>query len=126
MGRYITALLVLALTLAGCGKSVITTLDKAGNPVTIANRIGGRGCIAITVDPASGSVDAVLQQDATSDWAGIRAMPIMLQTALATLFGNRDPAGGDTSFSGPSAIGGCDGIFEFTDEPEIAPEPLPE
>lgn len=112
--RFCAGLLVLALVTA-CGTSGITVIDKAGNPITIEHRIGGRGCIAIDVG-ADGSVGSVLQQDATSDWAGIRVLPTIVKMALTTVLGSRDTSD-ETGFSGPSDIAGCSGIF-VDDEPE--------
>lgn len=99
----------------GCGGSTITVMDKNQQPVTIEHKIGGRGCIAVDVG-SDGSVSAVLQQDASSDWAGIRVLPTIVKTALTVLFGSRDGSD-DTGFSGPSDISGCDGIFT-AEEPD--------
>lgn len=112
-GVAVAGTLALAV-LVGCGGSTITMLDATGDPVTIEQSMGGRGCIAVDIG-ADKSVSVVLQQDASSDWAGIRVLPTIVKTALTTFFGNRDTSDG-TGFSGPSDINGCQGIFVMGEE----------
>jgi hypothetical protein len=102
-------LVILMATLAfGCAGSTIKMTDSNGNPVSIKHRLGGRGCIAITTE--SGEVGAVLQQDGSSDWSGIRVIPSLARAALAVFFGS---SGDDNnSYAGPSDIQGCAGLFE--------------
>lgn len=70
---------------------------------------GGRGCIAMSTNDGGG-VDVTIQQDGSSDWSGVRALPAIVKIALTTFFGDREP-GGDTGFDGPSDIQGCAGLF---------------
>ena len=112
-----TLLLALLVALAGCANSTVEYIDPNGEPIKLTQRFGGRGCIAATTH-TDGTVDVIVQQDGSSDWAGVRAIPAALQIALATLFGTRteDPA----EFPGPSDIQGCAGLFtiEETDDAE--------
>ena len=92
----------------GCATSSITFTDKLGHEVTLKQKIGGRGCIALDRD-TEGNVEVIVNQDGSSDWAGIRALPIMAQVAITALMGNR--SGESAGFAGPSNIGGCDPLF---------------
>lgn len=107
----IAAVSLVALLSLGCAKMVVTTVGPNGEPVTVELRTGGRSCVAATVN-ADGTVDAVGSQDASSDWLSLRIIPATLQTALVTFFGAREPA--LVGVSGPSTIGGCDGVFTQT------------
>ena len=113
MLKLLLLLIPLTLTFA-CGKSLITIPNEDGQLVTINQSMGGRGCIAVDRSP-DGSLSIIVQQDASSDWAGIRALPAMVKVALTTFFGNRDTSG-ETGFTGPSDIQGCAGVFESTEE----------
>ena len=105
-----TAIVLLsALVAFGCSGVTVTTQGPQGAPITVKSNIGGRGCIAAEVDPATGTVNIVTSQDGTSDWAGVRAIPLLAQTALTTVLG---AAPGETvGMDGPSIVGGCDGLF---------------
>lgn len=114
--RLCIGLLALVLAL-GCGTFAITVKDSRGKPVTIEGRIGGRGCLAAEIGK-DGSINIVIQQDASSDWAGIRAIPTLAEVAIAAMVPGASPKGAE--FTGPSDIGGCQGIF--VDELDTGPE----
>lgn len=90
----------------GCALSGIEMIDGNGNPITIKHKIGGRGCIAVTT--MAGEVDAIVQQDGSSDWSGIRVIPTLARTAMAVFFGR---VGEKDPYTGPSDIQGCAGLF---------------
>lgn len=106
--RFVTLAVLLSF---GCASSTVTFMDENDRPVTLEQEFRGRGCIAIS-RPKDGSVDIIVQQDGSSDWAGVRALPVLAQVALATLFGNRDTE--SEGFTGPSDVQGCAGLFEST------------
>ena len=114
MRALVICILLLAL---GCAGNTITVYDQDGKATAeFEQRFGGRGCIAATAD-GSGAVDVIVQQDGSTDWAGIRALPSLAQLALSAVFGSRggDPVG----FDGPSGIAGCAGLFvDLDEEPE--------
>ena len=97
-----------ALLALSCATSSITFLDAEGDPITLEQQLGGRGCIAVNTDK-SGGIDVIMQQDASSDWAGVRVIPTLAQAVITAFFGSRDPDGAD--YSGPSSIQGCAGLF---------------
>lgn len=109
MKRLMIAFLAGLLGL-GCAVSRVEMIDDAGNPITIKHRMGGRGCIALTAE--DGKVDAIVQQDGSSDWSGIRVIPTLARAGLAVFFGRLSDS---DSFTGPSDIQGCAGLFETED-----------
>ncbi len=106
--KRITAFFCMASLVFGCANSSVNFTAADGSPVSVEQRFGGRGCIAVS-RPVDGSVDIIIQQDGSSDWSGVRAIPALVQIALATLFGNRGSE--DAGFAGPSDIQGCAGLF---------------
>lgn len=107
----IAAVSVAALMLTlGCASYSIEFIDKKGDPVVVESSLGGRGCLALTFDE-NGEVDLITQQDASSDWAGVRVIPTLAKVAITALFGDRS-SGEGADFTGPSGIAGCKGLFE--------------
>jgi len=104
-----------ACLVMGCGTSKMTFMDANNKPVTIEHKIGGRGCVAC--DSSADGMSCVMQQDASSDWAGIRVIPTLAKAIISAILpaglGNAAP-----SFDGPSDIGGCDGLFGGKVEPD--------
>lgn len=114
MKRAILASLA-ALLGMGCAQSTVTMLDSSGDPITFKQGIGGRGCIAVSAD-LKGGVDVIIQQDGSSDWGGVRAIPVLVRAAITAVFGNRDPEANNVE--GPSDLQGCAGLFV---EDEVEP-----
>ena len=108
-----TIMAIILVAALGCASSTITIPLKNGAVVKLDQDLGGRGCIAITTNGAGG-VDAIVQQDGSSDWGGLRALPAIARTVITAVFGSRDPQGGE-GFSAPSPIAGCQGLFEGDD-----------
>ncbi len=102
-------ILVAALLSFGCAGSTVTFTDSRGNLVTLEQSIGGRGCMAATWTP-EGDFDFVIQQDGSSDWGGIRAIPTLAQVAITAVLGDRRAE--SEGMDGPSDIQGCAGLFE--------------
>lgn len=112
-------LVIFAVLLSvGCAASQISFTDSKDNPVVIKQRFGGRGCIAITRND-NGDVEIIVKQDASSDWASIRAIPVTAQAVLTTMFGTR--SGENADAPGPTDIGGCGGLF--VDPPDEDEDP---
>jgi hypothetical protein len=111
MKKLTLVFLTILLTL-GCAQSSIEFPNANGEMVNIKHNLGGRGCIAITTE--KGEVSAVVQQDGSSDWSGIRVIPSLARAAVAVFTGR---VGEDDPYTGPSDIQGCAGLFET-----IAPE----
>ena len=105
----LSMLLLMWVIFTGCANSSITVPVPDGEPIVIEQKMGGRGCIAVSTTD-EGGVDIIVQQDGSSDWAGIRVLPTIVKTALVTFFGDRESDGVD--FAGPSDIQGCAGLFE--------------
>ena len=105
--RMIPLLLTLVLC-AGCTTLEITTFDPAtGKPITVEAEASQRSCLAATINPATGVIDVIVGQDASSDYAGIRAIPVLGALILSMISQTAVPA----DYVGPSDIGGCDTIF---------------
>ncbi len=119
--KYLASLLVVPIIAGGCMKSRIEAQDARGNPIVYEQRLGGRGCIAISTN-LKGGIDMVVQQDGSDDWIGLRTLPLMMRAGLSVLFGTRDPAGTTEANDGPSAIQGCAGLFETVEEEEVEEE----
>lgn len=108
------------LLLAGC--MTVEVYLPAGQaqtaePVPTVNaKIAGRGCIAAIVTPKRAEIAA--GQDGTSDWITGRVVAAVASIA-GSIFGSDK---GDGVLGGPSAVGGCDSLFEQA--PEANPEPL--
>lgn len=108
------SLIILALSISCGGTTFIVPNPDGGEPSKVECKIFGRGCCATTVNK-DGSFDIVMQQDASSDWAGTRAIPVLAWTAITAMFGDRSYGAG-AEMQGPSDIQGCSGIFETIDK----------
>lgn len=80
----------------------------------------GRGCIAMEVSDDGGTVKLAIQQDGTSDWAGIRAVygmaPEIVEAAVQVVSGPMDIFKGvlgleQRDMQEPSPQRGCAGLF---------------
>ncbi len=117
-GTIAAAMLALVM-LPGCTTLEFTTqAPDGGKPITVKAMAGGRSCLVCEADPASGKVECRVAQDASSDWAGIRAIPVLGALILSVISDRAVPA----DYSGPSDIGGCDSLF--TSEPDTDPEKM--
>jgi hypothetical protein len=119
-----------ALLAAGCASSKVV-IDLEETPgvfgskamtigsVTVEPAFYGRGCLDIMVE--DDRVTVALQQDGTSDWAGVRIAPLIARDVVAAalgfasapweivqgLLGLRQEAPND-----PSGVHGCEGLLE--------------
>jgi hypothetical protein len=106
----LTLVCLIGLLTLGCAGSSIKFPNAQGEMVSIKHDLGGRGCIAVTTE--NGEVAAVVQQDGSSDWSGVRVIPSLAQIAGAIFGGAREPQ----PYPSPSDIQGCAGIFVDTPE----------
>ncbi len=112
-GPTLCVLLALEIGIGGCGKMQIDMIDAQKEPVKIMLRAGGRSCLAATIDSA-GTIDVIVQQDASSDWLSLRIIPTLVQGAITTFFGKVNP--NPDGISGPSGIHGCGEILNNGDQ----------
>ena len=103
---------VIVLLLAGCASNDITIYKMVeGTPVPIVEieqGFGGKGCIAVEADPATGKASVIVQQAGTSDWSVSRLFGFIGDTAGSFFGGTR----GMQEMQGPATgMQGCEGIF---------------
>lgn len=120
----IASMLCVCVALTGCMSSptLIQINDAEGGlirQIKLTPDLYGRGCLAFTVSP-DGEVEMLAQQDGTTDWIGIRILPAIgaeaVTAALAIVSAPFEliqmALGSVPEVPDPSAIHGCDGIFE--------------
>lgn len=121
---------VLALFLAGCAGGTIR-VELAESPgafgskrmviheVELSPEFYGRGCLDLVIE--HDRVTLAIQQDASSDWAGLRVAPMIardiVSAALAFASAPWDLVAGllgqrPAAPPGPSTIHGCEGLLE--------------
>lgn len=88
--------------------------------IEVDPQVYGRGCVALEVDKNGGRLRLAVQQDGTSDWAGVRAAyataPEIVGAVMQVLSGPFDIIKGVLGFPQkdlpePSKAKGCAGLF---------------
>ena len=109
-GTTTAALIACLLLPLGCNTLTVITQLPDKPPVTVEVKMAGRSCIAAEVDPSTGKVNIITQQDGTSDWIVGRILPALGSMALMAY--SSIPLIGDAiEMPGPDDVAGCQGFF---------------
>jgi hypothetical protein len=117
-GKKLAAVSLVVLLSLGCNSLSVTTQLPDKPPVTIKAQTTGRGCIAAEVNPTTGKIEIVTQQDGTSDWITGRIIPSITGLGIAILTGR----GGGDPMQGPDKEKGCNGIFTTVEDDDLDEE----